>query len=126
LQQAPIRWLLDDAGKFVQRDIKRQRCYDALLLDPPSFGHGPKGELWKIDRHLAPLLDQCRQVLSEQPRFIVLTMYAIEASALLIGNLLDDMMHPWHGTIQVGELVLSQTRSQKRLPMAIFGRWEST
>jgi 23S rRNA (cytosine1962-C5)-methyltransferase len=125
LQQAPIRWILDDASKFVQRETNRHRRYDALLLDPPSFGRGPRGEVWKIDKHLPPLLAQCRQVLSEQPRFIILTMYAIEASALLIGNLLEDMMSPWRGSMQVGELVLPQTQAGKKLPMAIFGRWES-
>jgi 23S rRNA (cytosine1962-C5)-methyltransferase len=125
LQQAPIRWILDDATKFVQREINRHKRYDALLLDPPSFGRGPKGEVWKIDRQLPQLLAHCRQVLSAQPQFIIVTMYAIEASALLIGNLLADMMSPWQGSIQVGELVLPQQQSGKKLPMAIFGRWEN-
>jgi 23S rRNA (cytosine1962-C5)-methyltransferase len=125
LQQAPVRWLLDDASRFVKRETVRQKRYDVLLLDPPSFGRGPKGEVWKIDRQLPQLLSHCQQVLSEQPCFIIITMYAIEASALLIGNLLDEMMHPWRGSIQVGELVLSQQPSGRRLPMAIFGRWES-
>lgn len=124
LQQAPMRWLLDDASKFVKREVSRQRRYDAIILDPPSFGRGPKREVWKIEQHLAPLLETCRHLLSDNPLFIVLTMYAIEASALIIGNLLADMMHEVHGSIQVGELVLPQKNSAKRLPMAIFGRWE--
>lgn len=126
LQQAPIRWILDDATKFVKREVNRHKRYDAILLDPPSFGRGPKGEVWKIDRHLPQLLEQCRHVLSEQPLFIIVTMYAIEASALIIGNLLDEMMRVCRGSIQVGELVLSQQQAGKKLPMAIFGRWEST
>ena len=124
LTQAPIRWILDDAIKFVKREINRKRRYDAILLDPPSFGRGPKREVWKIERHLTELLDLCRQVLSDQPLFVLVTMYAIEASSLIIGNLLGDMMQGAHGTMQVGELVLSHTASAKRLPMAIFGRWE--
>jgi 23S rRNA (cytosine1962-C5)-methyltransferase len=125
LQQAPMRWILDDVSKFVKREVSRQRRYDAIILDPPSFGRGPKGEVWKIDRHLPPLLAACRQLLSAHPLFIIVTMYAIEASALIIGNLLDDMMRGCHGTMQVGELVLTQKNSRKRLPMAIFGRWEN-
>jgi 23S rRNA (cytosine1962-C5)-methyltransferase len=124
LTPAPIRWILDDASKFVKREINRKRRYDAILLDPPSFGRGPKGEVWKIERHLTQLLDLCRQVLSDQPLFVLVTMYAIEASSLIIGNLLGDMMQDTPGTIQVGELVLTHTTSTKRLPMAIFGRWE--
>ena len=124
LQQAPLRWILDDASKFVKREVSRQRRYDAIILDPPSFGRGPKREVWKIEKHLAPLLATCRHVLSDAPLFIMVTMYAIEASALIIGNLLEDMIHGGHGSIQVGELVLPQKNSAKRLPMAIFGRWE--
>jgi 23S rRNA (cytosine1962-C5)-methyltransferase len=126
LQQAPVRWLLDDTSKFVKREVSRQRRYDAILLDPPSFGRGPKREVWKIDKHLAPLLATCRHLLSDDPLFIMVTMYAIEASAIIIGNLLEDMMHGGHGSIRVGELVLSQKNSAKRLPMAIFGRWEQS
>ena len=126
LQQAPIRWILDDASKFVRREVSRQRRYDAIILDPPSFGRGPKREVWKIEKHLAPLLTTCQNLLSDNPLFIIVTLYAIEASSLIIGNLLADMMHKGHGSIQVGELVLQQQRSAKRLPMAIFGRWENT
>ena len=125
LAHAPIRWILDDASKFVQREVNRQRRYDAIILDPPSFGRGPKHEVWKIDKHLAQLLILCRQLLSDTPVFVIVTMYAIEASSLIIGNLLTDMMQACQGHLQVGELVLQQVASEKKLPMAIFGRWES-
>ena len=126
LERAPIRWILDDALKFVQREVNRQRRYDAVILDPPSFGRGPHREIWKIDKHLPQLLALCRQLLSDAPLFIIVTMYAIEASSLIIGNLLADMMHPDAGHIQVGELVLQHVAGEKKLPMAIFGRWEAT
>jgi 23S rRNA (cytosine1962-C5)-methyltransferase len=126
LERAPIRWILDDAIKFVKREVNRQRHYDAIVLDPPSFGRGPKREVWKIDKHLPQLLALCRQLLSDTPCFVIVTMYAVEASSLIIGNLLADMMHACQGAIQVGELVLQQTASEKKLPMAIFGRWEKT
>jgi 23S rRNA (cytosine1962-C5)-methyltransferase len=125
LAHTPMRWILDDASKFVQREVKRQRRYDAIILDPPSFGRGPKHEVWKIEKHLPHLLGLCRQLLSDAPVFVIVTMYAIEASSLIIGNLLADMMHAYQGHLQVGELVLQQAASEKKLPMAIFGRWES-
>lgn len=125
LNRAPIRWILDDAIKFVKREMNRQRQYDAIILDPPSFGRGPKREVWKIEKHLPELLALCRQLLSDTPLFVIVTMYAIEASCLIIGNLLADMMHSCSGRIQVGELVLDQKASEKKLPMAIFGRWEA-
>jgi 23S rRNA (cytosine1962-C5)-methyltransferase len=125
LERAPVRWILDDALKFVRREINRQRRYDAIILDPPSFGRGPSGEAWKVDKHLPQLLALCRQLLSDTPRFIIVTMYALEASSLIIGNLLADMMHAAAGHIQVGELVLPHVTSEKKLPMAIFGRWEA-
>ena len=120
-----MRWILDDALKFVQREVNRQRRYDAIILDPPSFGRGPRREVWKIDKHLPQLLTLCRQLLSDTPLFVIVTMYALEASSLIIGNLLADMMHADAGRIQVGELVLPHATSQKKLPMAIFGRWEA-
>ncbi len=125
LQGAPIRWLLDDATKFLKREIRRERRYEAILLDPPAFGRGPKREVWRIEKNLIQLLDLCRQVLSDHPRFVIVTMYAVEASPIMIGNLLQDMMRKFEGRIQVGELALQQKRSGKNLPMSIFGRWET-
>ena len=92
LVDRPIRWIVDDAAKFVKREIRRQRQYDAILLDPPSFGRGPKRELWKIEQHLTELLADCRQVLSPDSLFVLLTMYSLDQSSLLIANLLRDML----------------------------------
>ena len=126
LQRAPIRWLLDDATKFLKREIRRERHYDAILLDPPAFGRGPKREVWRIEKNLIELLDLCRQVLSDHPLFVILTMYAVEASPIMVGNLLQDMMHRHEGVIQVGELALKHKHSGKNLPMSLFGRWETS
>ncbi|MBD3305250.1 class I SAM-dependent rRNA methyltransferase, partial [candidate division KSB3 bacterium] len=93
LEDAPIRWIVDDVSKFVKREIRRNRQYEAILLDPPSFGRGPKREVWKIEQHLVDLLADCRKLLSDAPLFVILTMYSIDQSAILIGNLLQDMMH---------------------------------
>lgn len=126
LGDAPIRWILDDAGKFIQREARRGRRYDALLLDPPSFGRGPKQEVWKVEKHLLPLLETCRQILSDDPLFVILTMYAIEASALMLGNLLADMLDKYRGEITMGELALKPQEGKHILPMSIFGRWAKT
>jgi len=125
LVDRPIRWILDDATKYVTREIRRGVRYDAVLLDPPSFGRGPNRELWKVEKQLTDLLDICRQVLTDHPLFIILTMYNIEASSLMIGNLLSDAMRSHGGHVKVGELALKHQHSSRLLPLSIFGRWEA-
>ena len=125
LSLSPIRWILDDATKYVKREIRRGVRYDGILLDPPSFGRGPNRELWKVEKQLTDLLDICRQVLTDNPLFIILTMYNIEASSLMIGNLLSDTMHDRGGRVKVGELALKHKHSDRFLPLSIFGRWEA-
>lgn len=123
LQAKPIRWILDDAFKYVRREIRRGKKYDALVLDPPAFGRGPRGEVWKVENQLAELLDLCRQTLSEQPRFVILTSYNIEASALMLQNLVEDVFRFPGGQTQAGELALPQKNSPRVLPLSIFARW---
>jgi len=126
LSSFPIRFMVDDAHKFIKREFRRGAHYDALILDPPSFGRGPKGEVWKAEKNLIPLLENCRQILSESPRFVLLTMYALEASALMMGNLLAAMMAGIDGSIEIGELALQPENGSNPLPMAIFARWVSS
>ena len=83
----PIRWMVDDAAKFTAREVRRGRRYDGIILDPPKFGRGPEGEVWRLEEHLAPLLADCRRLLDEDSRFLVLTVYAVRMSALAIGEL---------------------------------------
>lgn len=125
LADAPIRWLLDDAVKYATREIKRGSRYEGIILDPPSFGRGPKGEVWKVEEQLVELLQLCRQILSQRPRFLILTLYNLEASSLMLGNLLGDMLAPLGGTLTVGELALPHAHSAKRLPLSLYGRWEA-
>lgn len=126
LQNVPIRWILEDAVKFVSREIKRGNTYDALLLDPPSFGRGPKKELWKIERDLTELLDLCRQIMSPRARFVILTMYSLEASALMAHKLLSDMMHKHGGHVEAGELTLAHQSGKHLLPLSLWGRWSAS
>lgn len=120
-----VRWILDDATKFVQKEIRRGKQYDIIILDPPSFGRGPTGELWKVETHLRPLLEACQQLLTPKPVCVLMTLYAIEASALMLGNLLEPITHQRKGVIETGELVLQHENLSKVLPLSIFGRWSA-
>lgn len=124
LEQSPIRWIVDDAFKFVQRELRRGVRYDGILLDPPKFGRGPKGEVWKLEESLPLLLRSCRDILSANPRFIVTTVYAIRASSLSLTQLLTDIMQTHHGAITGGELVTAEKRAGRYLSHALFTRWE--
>lgn len=123
LADRPIRWMLDDALKFVRREVRRGVRYDGIVMDPPSFGRGPKGEVWKFAESFPPLLDACVALLSAQPLFIIVTAYAIEVSALALGNLLSDALDGRGGHITQGELTLREKSGGRQLSTAIFARW---
>lgn len=127
LSDAPIRWLVDDAQKFVRREARRDSHYDLIMLDPPAFGRGAKGEVWKFETSLPSLLADCRAILSPRPLGIVITSYSIRASALVLGNLLAAMMadHRVPGTITIGELALAESGAGRILATAIYARWTS-
>ena len=119
----PIRWLVDDAGRFTAREVRRGRRYDGILLDPPKFGRGPEGEVWRLEDHLAPLLADCRRLLDPQSRFLVLTVYAVRMSAIAIGELLRQVTADLGGTVEVGEMTVREEARGLLLPTAIFARW---
>ncbi len=123
LDDKPIRWILDDAEAFVKREVKRGERYDAIILDPPAYGRGPKGEVWKVEEDLPKLLNLCKQVLTDEPLFIILNMYSTELSSLSLQNLLKDMMKNFNGNIEAGELALKQDDDQL-LPLSIFAIWK--
>jgi 23S rRNA (cytosine1962-C5)-methyltransferase len=123
LASAPVRWIIEDAVKFAQREIRRGNRYDAILLDPPAFGRGPNNEFWKIERDLPPLLDLCRELLSARARFILLTLYTIDASCLLCHNLLQQITAGLGGAITIGELTLRDESAPRLLPLSLWGRW---
>lgn len=125
LTDRPVRWIVDDALKFIQRDARRGVQYDGLILDPPKFGRGPKGEVWEFYKLLPALLQACRQVLSPQPRFILLTAYAVKASSLTLYYAIDEMMRGFNGQTEAGEVILQEKSAGRLLSMAIFGRWHS-
>lgn len=123
LEDRPVRWILDDALKFVQREVRRQAHYDGFIIDPPKFGRGPKGEIWKLYESLPLLLQACRALLSERPLFAVLTAYAIRSSALSLHYALEEMLTGHDGSITTGEMVNVEQSAGRLLSTAIFSRW---
>ena len=125
LENAPIRWIVDDVIKFIKKEIKRGAKYDAIIMDPPSYGKGPKGEVWKIEEKIVDLLSTCRQILSDNPLFIIFNMYSTELSSISVANLLSDMTKGLGGIIESGELAIKQQNSERSLPMSIFALWQN-
>ena len=123
LSERPIRWMVDDAAKFTSREVRRERRYDGILLDPPKFGRGPGGEVWRLEENLAPLLADCRRLLDEDSRFLVLTVYAVRMSALAIGELVGQLLADLGGTVEAGEMAVREEARGLLLPTAIFARW---
>jgi 23S rRNA (cytosine1962-C5)-methyltransferase len=123
LAERPIRWIVDDATKFTAREVRRGRRYDGILLDPPKFGRGPEGEVWRLEEDLAPLLADCRRLLDENSRFLVLTVYAVRMSALAIGELVTQTLGDLGGTVEMGEMAVREEARGLLLPTAIFARW---
>ena len=123
LDERPIRWMVDDAGKFTAREVRRGRRYDGILLDPPKFGRGPNGEVWRLEEHLAPLLADCRKLLDADSRFLVLTVYAVRMSALAIGEVVKQLFGDLGGKIEMGEMSVREQARGLLLPTAIFARW---
>jgi 23S rRNA (cytosine1962-C5)-methyltransferase len=119
----PIRWMVDDAAKFTAREVRRGRRYDGILLDPPKFGRGPEGEVWRLEEHLAPLLADCRKLMDADSRFLVLTAYAVRMSALAIGELVAQLFADLGGKVEMGEMAVREESRGLLLPTAIFARW---
>jgi len=125
LSDKPIRWIVEDALKYVQREAKRGVRYDGIILDPPKFGRGPKGEVWAVYKSLPNLLAICRACLSERPLFVVITIYAVRASAIHVAQALDEMMKGFGGSIDSGELIIREQSANRLLSQAVYARWQS-
>jgi 23S rRNA (cytosine1962-C5)-methyltransferase len=123
MAERPIRWIADDAAKFTAREVRRGRRYDGILLDPPKFGRGPEGEVWRLEEHLAPLVADCRKLLDDDSRFLVLTVYAVRMSALAIGELVKQALADLGGRVEMGEMAVREEARGLLLPTAIFARW---
>ena len=124
-ENLPIKFITEDAVKFVQREIRRNNKYDAIILDPPKYGRGPNGEKWELFKDLPFLLNLIPQILSKKPLFIILNSYAIRASYLSLHYALKDVMQGFTGSVQSGELCITEEQKNPRqISTAIFARWE--
>jgi 23S rRNA (cytosine1962-C5)-methyltransferase len=123
LEKAEIRYILDDCLKFVEREIKRGAKYDGIIMDPPIYGHGPKGERWEFNESFPKLMAACRQILSDDPLFVIVNAYAISASAIMLENVMKDYLGDLDGSIEVGELALQESQGGRLLSTGIFAKW---
>ena len=122
LTKAPIRWIIDDAAKFLMREIKRGVSYDGIILDPPSFGRGSKGEVFKIERDIHELLELCRKLLSEQPLFLIFTTHTPGMTPIVMGHLMKQKMQGMKGEIETGEMILP-SNTGTAIPCGSYARW---
>lgn len=127
MAERPIRWIIDDAAKFAAREVRRARRYDGIILDPPKFGRGPEGEIWRLEEHLPGLVRDCTKLLDANSRFLFLTVYAVRMSSLAIAGLLNEALAGLPGKIEHGDLAVREEGSDARLlPTAIFARWSNS
>ncbi len=124
LENAPIRWIVDDCGKFVEREIRRGRSYDAIIMDPPSYGRGPSGEIWKLEENLFPFVKLCAGVLSDNPLFVILNSYTTGLASSVLGYILNVLLiQKYGGRTECAELGLPVTETGLALPCGATGRW---
>jgi len=124
LEDKPVRWITEDAITFLKREIKRGTKYDAIIMDPPAFGHGPGGELWKFEENFLELLKLCAELLSEKPLFVLINGYAAGYSPLAFAYNLESFVKKFGGSIEYGDLAIAESNSDRVLPAGIFARWK--
>lgn len=126
MAERPVRWIIDDAAKFTAREVRRGKHYDGIILDPPKFGRGPDGEVWRLEESLPGLVADCAKLLDADSRFLFLTVYAVRMSSLAIAGLLAEALKDLPGTIEHGDLCIrEQGEGGRHLPTAIFARWKN-
>lgn len=123
LSDSPIRWIVDDALKFVEREIRRGNLYDGIIMDPPKFGRGPKGEVWEFFRLLPQMLSACKDALLPKSLFFIVTAYAVKSSALTLYSAISDLMSTKGGSLEIGELVTVEKSGGRLISNAIYARW---
>jgi len=126
LAERPVRWILDDAVKFCEREVRRSHTYDGIIMDPPIYGHGPTGERWDFFEHAPHLFDIATSLLAKNALFFVVNAYAISASSLMLENLLHERLANRDGIVESGELALQEKDSQRLLSTGIFARWSTS
>ena len=125
LADAPVRWICEDARKFVAREVRRGRTYHSILLDPPKFGRGPDGEVWELFEHLPAFLADCAKLLAPEGARLILTAYAIRASALALDGLMRETLRARGGSIESGELALAEAAGDRLIGTSLYSRWSA-
>ena len=120
-----IRFIVDDCMKFVEREYRRGNKYDAIVMDPPSYGRGPNGEMWKFEKNLYELINACLKILSDKPLFFLINSYTTGISSVVLLNILKTTMNKYDGKIESGDIGLPIKRDDLVLPCGIYGKWES-
>lgn len=126
LEDKPIRWICDDAMKFVEREIRRGKTYDAIVLDPPKFGRGPKNEVWRFEEEFGALLSGVRQLMSDKPLFTIATVYAVRLSFISVAQALEGAMSGLGGEMEYGEMAIAETGRGWKLPTGLYARWSAS
>jgi 23S rRNA (cytosine1962-C5)-methyltransferase len=126
MQDAPIRWIIDNAITFTEREIKRGVKYDAIIMDPPVYGHGPNGEIWDFNKDFPRLLKNCKQIISDKPLFVLVNAYAVSSSSTSLANTLQGFFGKLGGNIENGELTLKEKSGGRLLSTGIWAKWNST
>lgn len=126
LKDAPIRWLVDDCVKFVEREIRRGNHYDAIIMDPPSYGRGPKGEMWKIEESVYPLIQLCSQILTDNPLFFLINSYTTGLQPAVLSYMISTVLGTANGTVTASEIGLPVSSNGLVLPCGASGRYEAT
>ena len=124
LGDAPIRWLVDDCVKFVEREIRRGNHYDAIIMDPPSYGRGPKGEIWKIEESVYPLVQLCEQILSDEPLFFLINSYTTGLQPAVLNYMISTVLKKYDGFVTAEEIGIPVSSNGLVLPCGASGRWE--
>ena len=124
LGDAPIRWLVDDCVKFVEREIRRGNHYDAIIMDPPSYGRGPKGEIWKIEESIYPLVQLCSQILTDDPLFFLINSYTTGLQPAVLSYMIHTVLGKYNGTITAEEIGLPVSSNGLVLPCGASGRFQ--
>ena len=124
LGDAPIRWLVDDCVKFVEREIRRGNHYDAIIMDPPSYGRGPKGEIWKIEESIYPLVQLCKELLVDEPLFFLINSYTTGLQPAVLSYMMNTVLKDYPGTVAASEIGLPVSTNGLVLPCGASGRFQ--
>lgn len=125
MKDSPIRWIIDDALKFTEREAKRGNKYDAIIMDPPVYGHAPNGDVWDFSKNFPLLLESCKKILSDKPLFVLVNAYAISSSSITLANTLQGVFSDLGGSVENGELTLKETSGGRLLSTGIWAKWST-